>query len=476
MLYRIYGLDPERPFPSFDDQRGTLYPPESWDKLKAAVTEALRSGVGYEFDIPALRCGVPIHITARGSVIRDSAGQIVGLRGTVQDITERKLAEDALRESEERYRNLFTSIDEGFCIIEMIFDPHGKATDYRFSEYNQAFELHTGLKNAVGKTIRELVPNHDDFWFETYGKVAQTGEAVRFEHYAEAMSRWFNVYAFKMGEPAGRKVAVLFSNITARKDAEAALAAANARLAERADQLDVLVSERTARLQETVQELEVFSYSIAHDMRAPLRSMSGFADVLLADYAGELPPEGRELLTRIRRSALRLDQLTLDVLNYTKLGRQEMRVEPVDVKQLLAEILESYPHLTDAAPQIQLQPDYPIVLANRAALAQVFSNLLGNALKFTRKGIPAVVRVYSEGAADNRVRFTIQDNGIGIATKDLPRLFNIFQRVHSETSFEGTGIGLALVRKATQRMGGTFGVDSEPDRGSRFWVELKRAP
>jgi signal transduction histidine kinase len=153
-----------------------------------------------------------------------------------------------------------------------------------------------------------------------------------------------------------------------------------------------------------------------------------------------------------------------------------MRVEPVDVKQLLAEILESYPHLTDAAPQIQLQPDYPVVLANRAALAQVFSNLLGNALKFTRKGIPAVVRVYSEPAADNRVRFTIQDNGIGIATKDLPRLFNIFQRVHSETSFEGTGIGLALVRKATQRMGGTFGVDSEPDRGSRFWVELKRAP
>jgi PAS domain S-box-containing protein len=137
---------------------------------------------------------------------------------------ERERAEAALGRSEERYRTLFTSIDEGFCVIEVLFDAQDRPADYRFLEVNPAFEKHTGLHNAVGRTIRELAPSHERHWFEVYGKVARTGEPVRFENEARAIGgRWFDVYAFRLGGPGGRKVAVLFTDITARRRAEDAL-------------------------------------------------------------------------------------------------------------------------------------------------------------------------------------------------------------------------------------------------------------
>jgi PAS domain S-box-containing protein len=143
-----------------------------------------------------------------------------GLSVFTSEITERKRVETALRKSEEKYRMLFDSIDEGFCVIEMLFDENDKPFDYRFLEINPAFEKQTGLVNAVGKTVSELLNNHEEFWFETYGKIAVTGEAARFEHRAGALDRWFDVYAFQIGSPQEKQVAVLFNNITTRKRRE----------------------------------------------------------------------------------------------------------------------------------------------------------------------------------------------------------------------------------------------------------------
>jgi PAS domain S-box-containing protein len=140
--------------------------------------------------------------------------------GSTRDITERKRSAEALRESEERYHRLFDSIDEGFCVIEMLFDDAGGPVDYQFLEINPAFEQQTGLGRVVGRTMRELVPDHDPWWFETYGRVALTGEPVRFEDEATAMGRWFDVHASRVGGPESRKVAVLFNDITRRKRAE----------------------------------------------------------------------------------------------------------------------------------------------------------------------------------------------------------------------------------------------------------------
>jgi PAS domain S-box-containing protein/putative nucleotidyltransferase with HDIG domain len=140
--------------------------------------------------------------------------------GTIQDITEQKQAEQELRVSEKRYHTLFETMDEGFCVIEMLYDTDGKAVDYRFVEINPAFEKHTGLQQALGKTIRQMVPDHDAHWFEIYGKVAQTGEAIRFENPASSMQRYYDVYAFRIGGDESQRVGVLFNNITRRKQAE----------------------------------------------------------------------------------------------------------------------------------------------------------------------------------------------------------------------------------------------------------------
>jgi PAS domain S-box-containing protein len=147
-----------------------------------------------------------------------------------RDLTERKRAELALRASEARYRTLFGSIDEGFCIIEMIFDEQDQPVDYRFLEINPSFEKQTGLRDALGKRMRELAPKHESHWFEIYGRIATTGEPARFQNRAEQLGRWYDVYAFRFGEPKQRQVAILFNDITARKEAEAALHASEENL------------------------------------------------------------------------------------------------------------------------------------------------------------------------------------------------------------------------------------------------------
>ncbi len=163
------------------------------------------------------------HIHFSGAPVLDEAGRQVLAVVITRDVTEHVRAEEALRASQQRYRTLFESIDEGFCILEMIFDERGEPVDYRFLEANAAFERHTGLENAMGKSVRELVPRLDESWFRLYGNVATTGNAIRFENHAPAMNRWFEVYATRVGGPGSRQVALVFKDITARVEAEAAV-------------------------------------------------------------------------------------------------------------------------------------------------------------------------------------------------------------------------------------------------------------
>ncbi|HEV2209200.1 MAG TPA: HAMP domain-containing sensor histidine kinase [Verrucomicrobiae bacterium] len=267
-------------------------------------------------------------------------------------------------------------------------------------------------------------------------------------------------------------LARLAADLIERNQGEQALAQAKDQLADRAVQLEQLVAERTSKLRETIAELEHFSYTITHDMRAPLRSMQGFGTLLLNQSAAELTPQTAEYLRRITHSADRMDALIRDSLQYAKVVREKIPLTRVEAGPVFRGVLESYPNLQEPHVKINLVEPLPAVTANEAGLAQCFSNLLANSIKFIKPGEVPHVRIWAETKGDF-VRFWFEDNGIGIPPEYQDRIFGMFQQL--DKSYEGTGIGLALVRKTAERMNGKVGVESEPGKGSRFWLEFNKA-
>jgi PAS domain S-box-containing protein len=420
--------------------------------------------------------GSEVDISLTVSPVKDlPSGRIIGISKIARDITAHKRAEAAALEAGERYRSLFNSMDEGFSVIQMIFDGSNQPQDYRFLEVNTAFEKQTGIQNAPGRRMREIAPHHEKHWFEIYGKVALTGEPIRFENRAEALNRWFDVYAYRVGQPEEGKVAILFNDITKRKEAEQALARANRELEAYAQNLQTLVDERTIELRQSVADLEAFSFTISHDLRSPLRSMQGFAHAVLSEYADKLDAQGRDYLQRISNSAARLDKLILEVLTYSRAARLELALTPIDLDRLMEEVLQTYPEIRTANAEVTVEHPLRPVLASHASLVQCVSNLLTNAVKFVRPGEKAKVRVWTE-TADSKVRLLVRDGGIGIPESLQSKIFEPFQRGHPHAGYEGTGMGLAIVRKAMLRMNGNVGVESGDGEGSTFWLELPCAP
>jgi signal transduction histidine kinase len=244
-------------------------------------------------------------------------------------------------------------------------------------------------------------------------------------------------------------------------------------LAERDELLASLerrVAERTAKLEELNGELEAFSYSVSHDLRAPLRSLEMYARILCDDFRDALPEEARRFAERIAKNAEKMDRLTQDVLALSRLTRSEIRLEVLNLDVVLADLIEQYPDLAAARGRIEVCAPLGRVLGHGPSLTQCVTNLLQNALKFVPAGREPRVRVFSE-RRDGRLRLSIQDNGVGIDPTHHKRIFGIFERA-APVAVPGTGIGLAIAKKAVERMGGTIGVDSSPGAGARFWIEL----
>jgi signal transduction histidine kinase len=244
------------------------------------------------------------------------------------------------------------------------------------------------------------------------------------------------------------------------------------RVTESQQRLEYRVAERTRELQERNEELEAFGYSISHDLRAPLRAMQGFSQILLDDYSDRLDNDGRRYAGKIVAAATRMDQLIRDLLTYSRVSREQLEPGRVSLSKVVKEAIEQIDaELQSRGAQVKVHEPLPPVVGHEATLSQVVVNLLGNGAKFMPPGRTPELTIRAEPRS-GVVRLWVEDNGIGILAEHQERIFRVFERLHAPEEYPGTGIGLAIVRKGVERMGGKVGVESSLGTGSRFWIEL----
>jgi PAS domain S-box-containing protein len=378
----------------------------------------------------------------------------------------------SMRASEIRYRRLFEAARDGILILdpatrkitdanpfmtELLGYPHAELLDKELWEIGLLED-----EAASRAAFRELRSKH----FIRYEDLPLQNKAGQ-RHEVEFVS---NLYV----EDGQEVIQCNIRDITERKRAERELLAAKDVISRHASQLEGVVNERTSELRQTVSELEAFSYSVSHDMRAPLRAMQGYAELVTLKYADKtLDATAADYLQRICRAALRLDHLIQDVLSYTKVLRAEAPMARVNLDRLMRDIIETQPSAQRPGAEVRIDAALPTVWGNEALLTQCISNLLSNALKFVAPGTIPCVHIRHE-VAGGGFRVWFADNGIGIAQQNHSRIFRMFERIHASSQYEGTGIGLTIVRKAVERMGAQLGVESELGKGSQFWIQLTK--
>lgn len=384
------------------------------------------------------------------------------------DVTETKQKE---QEISEKARLLDLSMD---AII--VRDLTG-----RIQYWNRGAEKLYGWtsEEALGKDLYSLLQREDPEPLEQItAKLCQTnhwaGELVDKKREGQRVS----VLARKAldRDQAGNPATVMESitDISERKKTEESLRHAQEKLNDRAAHLESLVTERTSKLKETNQQLEAFVYSIAHDLRAPLRAMEGFSAALVKEAASLLSERSKDYAARINSSAQFMDAMLKDLLAISQISQQEIELTAVSLKPIVEGVIDwMQTDIQEKGAQVEIEGEWPAVMAHHPTLIQVLSNLLGNALKFVNPGVPPRVRMRAEEGA-GFIRVWVEDNGIGIAPDHQRQIFGLFNRLGGD-KHSGTGVGLAIVQKGTERMGGTVGVESELGKGSRFWFELKKA-
>ena len=371
-------------------------------------------------------------------------------------LTTRKIDEIQLHESEERYRNLFSSIDDGLCVIEKIAVAAGQPLDFRYVDANPAFTAQTGMADVVGKTIRQVLPGEAEEWFASYNTVCTIGLPLRFERSNLMPGHVHELNAFRIGGPGSVKVAIIFSDITERRLSE----------------LQTLAQAKA--LAELDRRKDEFLAMLGHELRNPLAPISS-AVRLLRLQKNETALQ-REACAIIERQVGQLNHLVDDLLEVSRIttGRVQLRLEQVAMRDIVERAVETaQPLITQHRHHLTVRlPAQPVWLqADAARLEQVVVNLLTNAAKYTDEGGCIELNVQQDGL-DAVLR--VRDTGIGIAPDLLPHVFDLFTQAERslDRSQGGLGIGLCLVQRLVELHGGTVAAHSVQGQGSEFAVRL----
>ncbi len=436
-------------------------------------------------DIPA----EPIHTRTKGTRILhtkkipllNSKGKPEYLLGISEDITERnqkRVAElshinETLRENEARYRVVLAALVEGVIVI----DAKGKIISA-----NPGAEKILGFKASAlvggsafdprwGVLREDGAPNVPEKFFITAS--LRTGKPfaniVIGLHRADGQLIWLNGNTqplFRPGEKKPYAVVTSFFDVTNRKEMEAEIQKLNAELEQK-------VEQRTSELKSAVNELEAFSYSVSHDLRAPLRAIEGFSQILLEEHAGSLNAEAQRLFDVVRKNTLHMSHLIDDLLSFSRIARKDFvkrRVPMADLAKLIAEELQLDKQGSRCRVTIHLLPD---AYGDAPLLRQVWTNLIANAIKFTRPTPSPVIEIGAEESAEGTTYF-IRDNGVGFDMQFSNKLFGVFQRLHSVEEFEGTGVGLAIVQRIVLKHGGRVWAEGRVNEGSSFYFSLPK--
>ena len=434
------------------------------ETVESPVTKVIREGVTVglaNHTVLIARDGTERPIDDSGAPIRNTAGELVGIVLVFRDASERREAE--LRAL--RLAAIVTSSDDAII---------GKDLNGIVTSWNPGAERLFGYNAAemIGRPVTRLFPPE---------RISEEEDILARLKRGEWVDHFQTVRVRKDGRPL--RVSLTISPIRndegtiigASKIARdvTALHVAQRKLELHAAELEATVRERTAKLEALVAELESFSYSLSHDMRAPLRAIQGYTNAVLEEYGAKIP-NAVVYLERTQSAACRMDRLVHDVLRFTRLSYQEIPLVPVDLEKLLGELIHERPEFQSPKSRITIERPLLPVQGHEALVTQCLANLLGNAVKFVTPGTLPEVTFATTAVAD-RVRISVRDNGIGISHEAQRQLFSPFRRLHPVNRYEGTGLGLAIVRRAAERMQGTAGVESAEGAGSTFYVELPAA-
>jgi PAS domain S-box-containing protein len=444
-----------------------LIPPEREAEEREILDQIARGqSVQHLETVRRTKDGRLIHVSVTTSPIKDAAGRVVGASKVARDITERKRVEEQLRALLKEIGDLKTALDEHAIVATT--DARGKITYVNdkfctISQYARA--------ELLGQDHRLINSGHHpkEFIGQLWATITR-GQVWHGEIKNQARDHsfyWVDTTIVPFLDDAGkpRQYVAIRTDITERKRAEEEIRGWNAELEQR-------VVQRTAELEAANRELEAFSYSISHDLRAPLRAINGFAGIVLEDFSAQLPAEGRHYLERVRNGGQRMGELIDDLLAFARLSRQPVNRRPVDMTRLVHEtVAELGPAAQGRAIEWRVGA-LPACPGDPVLLKQVWLNLLGNAVKYSRDRQPALLEAGST-RTNGATTYFVRDNGVGFDMQYAGKLFGVFQRLHRADEFEGTGVGLAIVQRIVHRHGGRVWANAEVGRGATFYFTLE---